>query len=84
MLAYTLRKHAGVRSYVLPMDLYDSETWGNVDVDWNMQHQVRETLFVFHKSCHSFSFFQSRGYRQQGMGLSSLYRRRIFGMRRQQ
>lgn len=41
MLAYSLRKHAGVRSYVLPMDLYDSETWGNMDVDWNMQHQVR-------------------------------------------
>lgn len=41
MLAYSLRKHAGVRSYVLPMDLSDSETWGNVDVDWSMQHQVR-------------------------------------------
>lgn len=41
MLAYSLRKHAGVRSYVLPMDLSDSETWGNTDVDWNMQHQVR-------------------------------------------
>lgn len=41
MLAYSLRKHAGVRSYVLPMDLGDSETWGNVDVDWSMQHQVR-------------------------------------------
>lgn len=40
MLAYSLRKHAGVRSFVLPMDLGDSETWGNVDVDWNMQHQV--------------------------------------------
>ncbi|CAM9488328.1 unnamed protein product [Pylaiella littoralis] len=39
MLAYSLRKHAGVRSYVLPMDLGDSETWGNVDVDWSMQHQ---------------------------------------------
>ncbi|CAM9278991.1 unnamed protein product, partial [Ectocarpus sp. 13 AM-2016] len=42
MLAYSLRKHAGVRSFVLPMDLGDSETWGNVDVDWNMQHQGGE------------------------------------------
>ncbi len=40
MLAYSLRKHAGVRSYVVPMDLRDSETWGNVDVEWNMQNQV--------------------------------------------
>lgn len=40
MLAYSLRKHAGVRSFVVPMDLGDSETWGNVDVEWNMQHQV--------------------------------------------
>ncbi|CAN0118762.1 unnamed protein product [Ectocarpus fasciculatus] len=42
MLAYSLRKHAGVRSFVVPMDLGDSETWGNVDVDWNMQHQGGE------------------------------------------
>ena len=48
MLAYSLRKHAGVRSYVLPMDLRDSETWGNVDVDWNMQNQVRRIrLFLY-------------------------------------
>lgn len=40
MLAYSLRKFAGVRSYVVPMDLTDSETWGNMDVDWEMQHQV--------------------------------------------
>lgn len=40
MLAYALRKYAGVRSYVVPMDLTDSETWGNTDVDWGMQHQV--------------------------------------------
>lgn len=47
MLAYTLRKHAGVRSYVMPMDLYDSETWGNMDVDWNMQHQVGGTALCY-------------------------------------
>lgn len=40
MLAYSLRKYAGVRSFVLPMDLHDSQTWGNTDVDWSMQHQV--------------------------------------------
>lgn len=40
MLAYALRKYAGVRSYVVPMDLTDSDTWGNTDVDWGMQHQV--------------------------------------------
>lgn len=40
MLAYSLRKYAGVRSYVVPMDLTDSETWGNVDVEWKMQRQV--------------------------------------------
>ena len=40
MLAYALRKYAGVRSYVLPMDLTDSQTWGNLDVKWDMQHQV--------------------------------------------
>lgn len=40
MLAYSLRKYGGVRSYVLPMDLTDSETWGNTDVEWRMQRQV--------------------------------------------
>lgn len=40
MLAYSLRKYAGVRSYVLPMDLRDSQTWGNMDVEWDMQNQV--------------------------------------------
>lgn len=44
MLAYSLRKYAGVRSYVVPMDLSDSETWGNMDVDWNMQNQVRKRV----------------------------------------
>ncbi|CAM9159797.1 unnamed protein product [Scytosiphon promiscuus] len=38
MLAYSLRKHAGVRSYVLPMDLSDSETWGNVDRSLHPSH----------------------------------------------
>lgn len=40
MLAYSLRKYAGVRSYVVPMDLRDSQTWGNMDVEWDMQNQV--------------------------------------------
>lgn len=42
MLAYSLRKYAGVRSYVVPMDLTDSETWGNTDVEWAMQSQVSD------------------------------------------
>lgn len=44
MLAYSLRKYAGVRSFVVPMDLYNSQTWGNTDVDWSMQHQVGDAL----------------------------------------
>ncbi|CAM9596619.1 unnamed protein product, partial [Discosporangium mesarthrocarpum] len=39
MLAYSILKYAGVRSYVMPMDLRDSETWGNTDVAWEMQDQ---------------------------------------------
>lgn len=45
MLAYSLRKYAGVRSYVVPMDLTDCETWGNTDVDWDMQNQARDFFF---------------------------------------
>lgn len=40
MLAFSLRKYAGVRSYVMPMDLSDSETWGNTDVEWQMQNKA--------------------------------------------
>ncbi|CAM9871731.1 unnamed protein product [Choristocarpus tenellus] len=39
MLAYSLRKYAGIRSFVMPMDMRDSETWGNTDVHWKMQDQ---------------------------------------------
>ncbi|CAM9171539.1 unnamed protein product [Chrysoparadoxa australica] len=36
-LAYALRKYAGVPSYVMPMDLSDSASWGNTDVYWETQ-----------------------------------------------
>jgi len=36
-LAYNLRKYAGVQSYVLPMDITDSRTWGNIDTEQALQ-----------------------------------------------
>jgi len=42
-LAYSLRKFANTPSYVLPMDLTDSRTWGNVDLEQSLQAAAATT-----------------------------------------